>query len=179
MTSQTDIIPLSNLELIAYIDDHGKLPETVSGKIGVYAIFNQQKVLEYVGYSRDVFQSLKQHLIRQPQGCYWLKVQTIDRPSRNLLEEIRDAWIAENGSVPPGNAEDSDSWNQPIDVKPDMTSEEIAKFDRLDEIGKDKLLKTLAKRVEAKILAQLEQRGIQEEIRFNPKLKTNGILDLK
>ena len=179
MTSSTEIIPLSGLEFIAYLDDSGKLPESLSGKIGVYAIFNQSQVLQYVGYSRDVFQSIKQHLVREPEGCYWLKVQTINRPSRTLLEEIRDGWIAENGSVPPGNAEHSDRWNQPIDVKPQMTSEEVAKFDSLDEIGKDKLLKTVAKRVEANILSALEKRGLQEEIRFNPKLKTQGILDLK
>lgn len=179
MTSQTDLISLENIDFIPYIDGEGKLPEILSGKIGVYAIFDSEKTLNYVGYSRDVLQSLKQHLVRQPRSCYWLKVQTIARPSRTLLEEIRTAWIAENGSVPAGNGEESDRWNQPIDVRPHMTSEETARFQTLDELAKEKLLKTVARRVEAEVLEVLAERGIREEIRFNPKLKAGGVLDVK
>ncbi|PSO93872.1 MAG: Nuclease subunit of the excinuclease complex, partial [Cyanobacteria bacterium QS_9_48_30] len=75
----------------------------MQGKIGVYAIFDCDQNLQLVAYSRDVYFSLKQHLIRQPQKCYWIKLQTIERPKRSVLEEIREAWIAENGSPPPGN----------------------------------------------------------------------------
>ncbi len=42
-----------------------------------------------------------------------------------------------------------------------------------------KLLKNIARRVEAKILEVLKARGLQENIRFNPKLKNSGLLDLK
>jgi hypothetical protein len=37
----------------------------------------------------------------------------------------------------------------------------------------------VARRVEAEILVMLESRGIKTEIRFNPKLKEQGLLDLK
>jgi hypothetical protein len=105
MTTETNISSLATLEYIAYIDDNGQLPEQFQSKIGVYAIFNPEKVLQFVGYSRDVYLSLKQHLVRQPENCYWVKVQTIERPSRAVLENIENAWIAENGSVSLGNAE--------------------------------------------------------------------------
>lgn len=179
MTAKIDTVSLDQLDFIPYIDADGKLPESLSRTIGVYAIFDRDKTLKYVGYSRDIFQSLKQHLVRQTQACHWLKVQTITRPSRTLLEEIRTAWIAENGSVPPGNGEEGDRWNQPIDVKLQMTPEEIDQFKTLDELSKEKLLKNVARRVEALILQELAERGVQENIRFNPKFKTDGILDLK
>ncbi|NJL52965.1 MAG: GIY-YIG nuclease family protein, partial [Hydrococcus sp. SU_1_0] len=35
------------------------------------------------------------------------------------------------------------------------------------------------RRVEAQILKQLSDRGVAMEIRFNPKLKEKGLLDLK
>lgn len=94
MTVETNISSLSSLEYIPYIDDSGQLPEQFQGKIGVYAIFNQAKGLQFVGYSRDVYLSLKQHLVRQPEHCYWVKVQTIERPSRTILENIEKAWIS-------------------------------------------------------------------------------------
>jgi len=39
--------------------------------------FDNEKVLQFVGYSRDVYSASKQHLVvSQTQYCYWLKVQT-------------------------------------------------------------------------------------------------------
>ncbi|ERT06691.1 hypothetical protein M595_3337 [Lyngbya aestuarii BL J] len=179
MTTQAEIPTLASLDSISYINEQGQLPESLQGKIGVYAIFDADQVLQYVGYSRDIYLSLKQHLVRQPQGCYWIKVQTIDRPSRTILEEIRQAWIAENGSVPVGNGEQTEQWNQPINVKPLMSESENQTYHHLDGIDQEKHLKKVSRRIESLILEQLKERGLQEEIRFNPKLKTSGLLDLK
>ena len=179
MNSESYTLPLSSLDYISYLDEQGKVPEVFQGQIGVYAIFNQEKVLQYIGYSRDMYSRLKQHLVRQNHGCYWIKAQTITRPSRTILETIRDAWIAENGTVPSGNGEQADLWNNPIQVKPFMTSEEQITYEKTDDIGQEKLLKQVARRVEEQIIAELKQRGLQEEIRFNPKLKSSGLLDLK
>lgn len=179
MTTQTDILNLSNLDAISYVNEQGKLPEALQGKIGVYAIFDSENILKYIGYSRDIYLSLKQHLVRKPQECYWVKVQTITRPTRTILEEIKQAWITENGSTPVGNDEASEEWNQPINVKPLMTAEDVTEFEKGDDIAQEKLLKQVSRRVEAQILETLKERGVQEEIRFNPKLKSSGLLDLK
>lgn len=179
MTTETDTPSLASLEYIPYIDANGQLPEQFQGKVGVYAIFDQQKVLQYVGYSRDVDFSLKQHLVRQPQLCYWLKVQTIDRPSRTMLESIRDVWIAENELLPAGNGSDEAKWTSPIDAKVTMTADQQASFTSSDELTQTKLLKNAARQVEEQILSQLESRGVKMQIRFNPKLKEKGLLDLK
>ena len=71
--------------------------------------------------------------------------------------------------------------NDPIDTKTVMTAQETANYEGIiaDEIAKDKLLKNVARRVENEILSLLKARGVTEEIRFNPKLKTSGLLDLK
>jgi len=181
MTTETNIDSLTSLEYIPYIDDRGQLPELLQGKIGVYAIFDQEKLLQFVGYSRDVYLSLKQHLVRQPQYCYWVKVQIIERPSRTVLENIENAWIAENGSVPVGNGDNKEKWTQPIDAKAVMTPEEKVNYEKPtnDEMAQIKIIKNVARRVEAEILAVLEARGLQMQIRFNPKLKEEGLLDLK
>jgi hypothetical protein len=179
MSTQAEIPTLASLEAIAYLDENGSLNEDLQGKIGVYAIFNQEKILQFVGYSRDIYLSLKQHLIRQSQHCYWIKLQTITRPSRTLLEEIRQAWIAENGFLPVGNGEQEVFWTQPIDAKLAMTDSEKEDYQKSEELAKIKLLKKIARRVEAEILEQLKKRGMQMEIRFNPKLKEEGLLDLK
>ena len=180
MSSHPNTPTLSSLEYFAYIDDRGRLPEQFQGKVGVYAIFDQAQTLQYIGYSRDVYLSLKQHLVRQPEHCYGLKVQTIDRPSRTILEDIRTAWMSENGTVPAGNDADEGKWTQAIDAKVQMTPEEQANYvGAIDELTQTKVLKQVARRVEAGILEILKARGVQADIRFNPKLKEAGLLDLK
>lgn len=181
MTTEANIPPLASLEYIPYIDENGQLPEHLQGKIGVYAIFDQQKVLQFVGYSRDVYLSLRQHLVRQPRHCYWVKAQTIERPNRTILENIEKTWILENGSSPVGNTEEKEKWTQPIDAKAVMTPEEKANYENPlnDEVAQTKIIKNVARRVEAEILAVLVARGLQAQIRFNPKLKEEGLLDLK
>lgn len=181
MSVENLVTPLADLEAIPYLDADGMLPQQFSGKIGVYAIFGEDKTLQYVGYSRDTFLSLKQHLIRQPRLCYWLKVQSIDRPNRTLLEEIRSTWIQGNGAPVPGNQADQSKWEQAIDVKAAMTDEEQAQHQdpALDEHSQLKVLKNAARRLEAEIMEILNQRGVQEPLRFNPKLKEMGLLDLK
>ncbi len=176
----TDTTPmLASLEYLPYLNELGETTDQFAGKVGVYAIFDQAKTLQLIGYSRDVSISLKQHLVRQPEGCYWLKVQTIDRPSRTMLEEMRLAWIAENGSIPIGNDAEEAIWNQPIDAKLKMTAAEQAAYAATDEIGRIKTLKQVARRVEAEVLADLEARGVKMAIRFDPKLKEEGLLNLK
>jgi hypothetical protein len=179
MNMQTDMPALSSLEYLTYLDENGSLNETYQGKIGVYAIFDRDRLLQFVGYSRDVYLSLKQHLVRQPEKCYWFKVQTIERPSRAILEEMRQAWITENGVVPAGNSQDLPLWEQAIDVKPVMDESEKLQYEQSDELEQSKLLKKVARRLENEIQSQLKARGVTMEIRFNPKLKEQGLLDLK
>ena len=179
--SATEITPLANLDYIPYLDDSGAIAEDWQRKIGVYAIFDREKVLQFVGYSRDVFESLKQHLVRKPQQCYWFKVQIISRPSRSILEEIRQVWIEENNALPSGNdgKEAQALWTEPIDAKLTMTDSEKQEYEAGEELSRMKLLKNVARRLETKIKAELKTRGVEMDIRFNPKIKDQGLLDLK
>ncbi|MGV2826862.1 GIY-YIG nuclease family protein [Myxosarcina sp. GI1(2024)] len=179
MTAPTVSPSLSDLEYIEYLDGNGRINQELQKTIGVYAIFDRHKQLQFVGFSRDIYLSLKQHLVRQPQTCYWLKVKAIDRLSRKVLEEIVAAWIAENGATPMGNGEAKAIWTQPIDTKPNMTEEEKAQYQENDELGRAKILKRVARRVEAEVKQRLSERGVTMDIRFNPKLKERGLLDLK
>ncbi|MDB9467593.1 GIY-YIG nuclease family protein [Dolichospermum circinale CS-1225] len=181
MTTEISLPTLASLNYYPYIDDHGELIADFQGKIGVYAIFNQDKNLQFIGYSRDIYLSLKQHLVRQPQNCYWVKVQTIERPNRTILESIESVWISENADNSITKAIFKQKWTNPIDVKESMTPEEKENYHNIgiDELEKSKVLKTVARRVEEEILAILEARGLKTQIRFNPKLKEAGLLDIK
>lgn len=176
MTSNSNA--LAALPFIPYINADGQLPNISA--VGIYAIFDADKTLQFVGYSRDIGLSLQQHLIRRPQQCHWVKVHTIERPKRSTLEEIQAAWLEENGAVPPGNCEEETRWTQPVDAKLQMTADEKATYaSAAGDLEQMKTLKRLARRVEEAIAAQLQARGLQEQIRFDPKLKEQGLLSVK
>ncbi|MEB3231228.1 MAG: GIY-YIG nuclease family protein [Leptolyngbyaceae bacterium] len=177
---ETDIFSLATLDFIPYISEDGQLPAQLAKAVGVYAIFDADQTLQYVGYSRDVVMSLKQHLVRCPHLCHWLKVKTIDQPRRAILEGIQASWIAENGDRPPGNSTEADQWTDTIDTTTQMTPEEQATYAAATgEVEQTKVLKQVARRVEAEILAALEVRGVKDVIRFDPKLKEKGLLSIK
>jgi hypothetical protein len=181
LAAMSDYPRLVDLPFLPYINSEGQLPDQFQAQVGVYGIFDQAHTLQYIGYSRDVSLSLRQHLVRQPDQCYWVKVTTIDKPSRTLLENRRNAWIEENGGVPIGNYPDHNQWSEPITVKTQMTAAEQAAYENpnLEEINQVKILKNISRRVEAEILAALKARGLRTDLRFNPKLKEEGLLDLK
>lgn len=168
-----DIPCLDDLQLLPYIDSQGCLPPDLEGKIGVYGIFDREQLLCYVGISRDVATSLKQHLVRVPDRCYWCKVWTTDQFDRDRLTEIQTRWRADL-------VVDRQLWEQPIDCQHLMTDKERADFNQAeDEIEKARILKNTARRVEQEIKAKLTDRGVSFEIRFHPKRKEEGLLDLK
>ena len=179
MITETQIPSLQTLNYLPYLDDNGVIAENFEKQIGVYAICNENKQLKFIGYSRDIYASLQQHLVRQPQQCYWLKVEIITRPSRTILEEIKSNWTQENGDLSINEQENQNLWTQPIDAKIFMTEEEKARYKNSDELAKIKLLKIVSRRVQADIEETLKQRGNTMKIRFNPKLKEQGLLDLK
>ncbi len=71
---------------------------------GVYAVLNSQHQTQYVGYSRDVQQSLEGHIAQNGvEACAFVRVQTFKFPTRQAMEAMRDEWIAKLEHVPPGN----------------------------------------------------------------------------
>ncbi|MEM9908188.1 MAG: GIY-YIG nuclease family protein, partial [Cyanobacteria bacterium P01_D01_bin.44] len=143
---------LASLEAIPYLTESGQIPNVFEGKVAIYAIYDESHTLQYVGFSRDAAVGLKQHLVRKPDACHWVKLQSVERPSRTLLEGIRDSWIAENGSVPPGNGPERIAWEKPIDAKQQMTEEERISIEKADGADEIKLMKNVARRVQADVL---------------------------
>ncbi|KAH7433691.1 hypothetical protein KP509_07G081400 [Ceratopteris richardii] len=182
--AMSEVKPLRDLEFVPYLNEDGLIADCSepTAKASVYAIFDNEKVLQYVGVSRQVHPSMRLHFARVPSKCSYVKVQNISRPSRTLLELTREKWIEENGVRPSGNdgGLEQSIWENPLDCKPMMTDEEIKKF---EEAGagppKAKVLKNVARRIEAQLEKDFAAKNCKDRLRFDPKLKEKGLLDLK
>lgn len=176
--------PLKNLEFMPYLTEDGHItdPTQPGVKASVYAIFDENKTLCYIGVSRQVYQSMRLHFARRPLQCHYIKVMHVTRPSRALLEGTRDIWISENGSVPEGNdnGEVQNIWENPLDCTKFMTDEEKRVVEEAAPGPPTALaLKNVARRIEKELEVVFKQRKCTDKLRFDPKLKDRCLLDLK
>jgi hypothetical protein len=78
---------------------------------GVYAVVDTADRTQYVGYSRNVLTSLKGHVAEHGSDvCAAVRVQVFKFPKREEMESLRDAWIAQLETVPPGNTGAGGVW---------------------------------------------------------------------
>ncbi|WP_334916894.1 GIY-YIG nuclease family protein [Nostoc sp.] len=78
---------------------------------GVYTVLDVERRVQYIGYSRNVLLSLNSHVTQNSQQkCAFVRVQAFKFPKRQDMEDLRDAWIAELETTPPGNATDGEMW---------------------------------------------------------------------
>jgi len=153
---------------------HGDVDPSYHGQIGVYAILDSDRTVVYVGRSRDMGASLRLHGLRQPDRCVWVKSLTLAKPDGAYLQAVQQAWRTETG------AGDPEIWEKPLDCRPLMTpTEETALAQAATDGERAAVLKDVARRVEAEILARLASHGLTFPVRFDPKRKSEGILDVR
>ncbi|GAB2289940.1 Bifunctional monothiol glutaredoxin-S16, chloroplastic [Dionaea muscipula] len=83
----------------------------------VYAVYDQNNELQFIGISRNVAASIAHHRKSVPDLCVSVKVGVVDEPDRTALTEAWKSWmeahIAATGKVPPGNEKGNTTWARP------------------------------------------------------------------
>ncbi|EME31525.1 hypothetical protein Gasu2_44250 [Galdieria sulphuraria] len=81
-------------------------------RTGCYALYNDDHLLCYVGYTKNLQKKIAFHAKLQPNQCKFFKAYVVDNPkvSASFLEKILDSWLLEYGSVPPGNSSERHLW---------------------------------------------------------------------
>jgi hypothetical protein len=176
MTELTDLPKLEAIAYEPYLNELGDINPDLNVKIGIYAIFDRDRTLQYVGFSRDIASSLRLHIVRVPDLCDWVKVFIIAKPSRTFLGEVQTAWWGDRQLSP----EQLEQWEQPLNCLKWLTEAENTQLEQAVNDGdRERILKDLARRIEEGILAKLAAKGIGFKVRFDPKRKNAGILDVK
>ena len=138
-------------------------PEEREGiEASVFAVFDQAKQLQFIGFSKHLKNSLRTILGRQSDYCYYYK--HVDSPYMNQEEmvSLRDLWIEENHGMPEGlKPGKRQLWQQP------------AVAGGVSERGK----LIAAKQMLETTLKKLDQRGLKEEMLPDEELLKEGKVD--
>ena len=83
-------------------------PADLPGKSGVYAVYDAEKKLQYVGISRNIHLSVDAHYKNLGETVHSVKFGVIDNATKDDLtgawKEWLQAGVDEQGNIPPGNA---------------------------------------------------------------------------
>eukprot|EP00891_Asterochloris_glomerata_P003517 jgi/Astpho2/3517/Aster-06431 len=132
-----------------------KVPE--STEAAVFAIYNEAKQLQYVGFSRDLYNSLRTVFSRRPDKAYFYKCLALDQVDQDAMLAIRTAWFEECGGPPIGN-----------------------KFPFCDLRDSETSLHgfvTAAEETVRSLMTKIQGRGCKEDFQPNPSLLQNGQVD--
>ncbi|KAI8100461.1 hypothetical protein M9435_006945 [Picochlorum sp. BPE23] len=88
--------------------------------VGVYAIYDASRALQYVSYSRNIVLAAKSRLEAVgEEKCAFVRNMVFANTAmqtRQALEAQQSNWINEHGTVPPGNGIEKDVWDVPFNV---------------------------------------------------------------
>lgn len=89
----------------------------VPGRPGVYAVFDPEEQLQFVGISRKLSASIAAHIQDLPDHCGSIKFKELPDADRDTLTSAWKKWIeeyvSETNEVPPGNMPGETKWTQP------------------------------------------------------------------
>nr|XP_043621987.1 bifunctional monothiol glutaredoxin-S16, chloroplastic [Erigeron canadensis] len=102
--SETELVPVTSES------DDAVFPSVA----GVYAVYDKNGELQFVGLSRNIQSSVVFHRKSVPDLCASIKVGVVDNPDRTTLTEAWKSWMEEHidvtGKVPPGNEKGNTTW---------------------------------------------------------------------
>jgi len=126
---------LSDLELIPFINEKGRvMPGVVTRSATVFAVFDENEDIQYIGFSKDIRNTLRALLGRKPDVCHSFKVLDMVQVDQKKMLNLRQNWIKEVGSPPGLKKENAMAWQKPVKCK--NRAEAEAKADQLRELLK-------------------------------------------
>lgn len=69
----------------------------------VFAIYDENQKLQYIGFSKDLQSSLRTLFSRRPEKAYYYKCVSLPEVDQKEMVATRGAWFEEVGGPPPGN----------------------------------------------------------------------------
>ncbi|CAH9061361.1 unnamed protein product [Cuscuta europaea] len=118
---------LAETDSVAVPSEHGAIDSVFPKASGVYAVYDSNGDLQFVGISRNLAASVHSHKKSLPELCSSVKFDVVDDPDRTALTQCWRSWIEEHieatGKVPPGNESGNTTWVQQQQQQPKKKSD--------------------------------------------------------
>ena len=136
-----------------------KLSSDTLPPMGVFAIYDASRTLQYVSYSRNIVLSIKSIVdtlgAASDEKCKYVRAMVFQNKAmqtRQAMESQQSAWIEENGTLPPGNGVDKAEWSVGFSVD-SMNEQEKDAYD--DQ--KTKMVAAMGQQLDSETLGSREK----------------------
>eukprot|EP00262_Sarcandra_glabra_P004194 TRINITY_DN1516_c4_g1_i1.p1 TRINITY_DN1516_c4_g1~~TRINITY_DN1516_c4_g1_i1.p1 ORF type:complete len:296 (-),score=39.42 TRINITY_DN1516_c4_g1_i1:148-1035(-) len=120
----SSIRKLSELDLVPVPPETLDITRKFPSDSGVYAVYDKNDDLQFIGISRSISASVLTHRQLLPELCCSVKVESVSEPDRTALIDAWKSWmeehIKETGKVPPGNESGNATWVRRLQKKADL-----------------------------------------------------------
>lgn len=104
------------LTLVLFRSGRGSDIDAIPAEAGVYAVYDNDETLQYIGLSRKIKASVKLHMFELPELCFSVRCEAVKAATTLELQKEWKKWIleylAENkGKLPPGNVQGNVLWS--------------------------------------------------------------------
>jgi Grx4 family monothiol glutaredoxin len=168
--------PLGSANMIPLLGDGVRSPE-IAATPGVYAVYDSEQQIQYVGLSRKVSASVKLHVFELPKQCGFVRCASLPMANKTELQLAWKAWMMEHlastttgdKKVPPGNTSGNALWTERKnrDAKPNLR---LTKGDG-NETGDDRIINLCRDAVDGnKVVAFIKGTRAEPECGFSHRL---------
>lgn len=148
---------LADLDLLPVLSLQGYINPEIppSSEAVIFAIYDQAKILQYVGFSKNLRASLLTVFSRRPDKAHYFRALHLPVMDQQKMMEVRTAWFAENSGPPPGNklAAERAAWQEPAHP---FTISERGKAAAAEELAKQTLVKIKSRGCKEEYLVDLD-----------------------
>jgi hypothetical protein len=156
---------LADMELLSVVNVQGYInPEIPEGtQATVFAIYDQAKTLQYIGFSKNLRASLLTVFSRRPDKTHLYRAVYLPQLDQNEMLSVRSSWFDQSGGPPPGNRLPAEraAWQE---AATPFTISERGKVAAAEELAKSMIVK-------------IKTRGCKEEFLINQDLIQEGKVD--
>jgi len=164
-TSAAGLPRLADLELLPVVNVQGYInPEMPEGtQATVFAVYDQAKTLQYIGFSKNLRASLLTVFSRRPDKSHLYRALHLPQLDQDEMLSVRSSWYDQSGGPPPGNRLPAEraAW------------QEAATPFTISDSGKAAAAAELAK----SMIVKIKSRGCKEEFLINQDLLQEGKVD--
>ncbi|KAL4530637.1 hypothetical protein Ndes2437B_g04120 [Nannochloris sp. 'desiccata'] len=154
-----DLEPLPVVNVQGYINP--EMPEGTQAT--VFAVYDQAKTLQYIGFSKNLRASLLTVFSRRPDKSHLYRALHLPQLDQNEMLSVRSSWFDQSGGPPPGNRLPAEraAWQE---AATPFTISDRGKVAAAEELAKSMIVK-------------IKSRGCKEEFLVNQDLIQEGKVD--
>lgn len=160
LSAVTDLI---SLDIQSILDDSGVVPEGIPECPAVFAIYDKDEVIQYIGFSSVLRKSIEKLFYRRPEKAFYFTYLQLEAVDQDEMVRIRNGWFDSLNGPPIGNVNpvEKEAWQEPYHVVSNSEGGVLV----------------AAQEQAAMMMTQIRNRGCTMEIAPEPALLQRGVIE--